>query len=251
VTCDRSVQVELRSLALRIYRFGKVILSSDPLSKEPINKLGEDAFRALPEPQAFGSLMLKQRRPIKAVLLDQSVLCGIGNWVADEVLYQSQIYPGELGCDLNESQLLSLHNTIQFVLAKAVAVDADAERLPHDWLFHYRCASCAGDVDTRHIGTPTHTVCLYAGGQERQRLQMHMAMSSNSPLLAAVPLRMCKSCNPRIVPQGNRNKLRRLQLRRENISRSRMAPTTVQVVQRLHAVVVMSRRQKGQRKPVP
>ena len=48
-------------------------------------KLGPDAFSALPPLPAFTQLVSQQRRALKAVLLDQSVLSGIGNWVADEV----------------------------------------------------------------------------------------------------------------------------------------------------------------------
>lgn len=115
----------------------------DPLNSEPISKLGDDAFTSLPELEAFSALMLAQARPVKAALLDQSVLSGIGNWIADEVLYQARIFPGDRGQDLQESQLRCLHSAIRSVLEKAVSVDADAEQLPRDWLFHYRCASVA------------------------------------------------------------------------------------------------------------
>ena len=43
---------------------------------------------------AMRSALSSKSAPIKAVLLDQSaVVCGIGNWVADEVLYMSRIHP--------------------------------------------------------------------------------------------------------------------------------------------------------------
>jgi formamidopyrimidine-DNA glycosylase len=66
-------------------RFGKINLVTSPASSEPLSKLGPDALLDMPTLDGFSELMLKQGRPLKAVLLDQSVLSGIGNWVADEV----------------------------------------------------------------------------------------------------------------------------------------------------------------------
>ena len=47
--------------------------------------MGPDCLTALPDVAAFTALLATQRRALKAVFLDQSVLSGIGNWVADEV----------------------------------------------------------------------------------------------------------------------------------------------------------------------
>ena len=38
--------------------------------------------------QEFLGIIERRKAPIKAVLLNQSVAAGIGNWIADEVLYQ-------------------------------------------------------------------------------------------------------------------------------------------------------------------
>ena len=66
-------------------RFAKIKLVKDPADNLPLTKLGPDAFLEMPSPEDFSALMLKQRRSLKAILLDQSVVSGIGNWVADEV----------------------------------------------------------------------------------------------------------------------------------------------------------------------
>jgi formamidopyrimidine-DNA glycosylase len=121
-------------------RFAKVFTSADPLNNAPISQLGKDSYTELPDEEAFCKLMASQRRSIKAVLLDQGVLCGIGNWVADEVLYQAKLYPEKSARDLEEAEMKLLRTCIKDVLAQAVEVDADATRLPREWLFHYRCA---------------------------------------------------------------------------------------------------------------
>lgn len=123
-------------------RFAKVFTSADPLKEEPISKLGKDSYTELPGEDAFCEMLASHGRSIKAVLLDQAVLCGIGNWVADEVLYQAKLYPEKVARDLEKAEMKALRAAIERVLAKAVEVDADATRLPREWLFHYRCACC-------------------------------------------------------------------------------------------------------------
>ncbi len=52
---------------------------------------------------------------IKAVLLDQSVTAGVGNWIADEVLYQAKIHPTRPASALTTEEVKHLHATIQRV----------------------------------------------------------------------------------------------------------------------------------------
>ena len=72
-------------------RFGKVHLKQDPESEKPISDLGPDAWLELPPLEDFRALLAKKAPAIKAVLLNQAVLSGIGNWVADEVLVSPTI----------------------------------------------------------------------------------------------------------------------------------------------------------------
>ncbi|KAH7547425.1 hypothetical protein FEM48_Zijuj01G0308700 [Ziziphus jujuba var. spinosa] len=69
-------------------RFAKVRLLEDPTSAPPISELGPDALLELKSVDEFVESLSKKKTAIKALLLDQSYISGIGNWVADEVLYQ-------------------------------------------------------------------------------------------------------------------------------------------------------------------
>lgn len=75
---------------------------------------------------------------MKAVLLDQSVFAGVGNYIADEVLYHAEIAPKRHGSSLTPDEVTALHAAIQRVIGHAVEVDADYERFPEEWLFHHR-----------------------------------------------------------------------------------------------------------------
>ncbi|HSB60444.1 MAG TPA: hypothetical protein VLI67_01910, partial [Vicinamibacteria bacterium] len=60
------------------------------------------------------------------------------NWIADEVLYQAGLRPGRLACDLGAGEVGRLRSRLLAIVTRAVADDADSDRFPRDWLFHYR-----------------------------------------------------------------------------------------------------------------
>jgi formamidopyrimidine-DNA glycosylase len=119
-------------------RLGRLRLRRDPEHEPPISLLGFDALRELPSPPRFVALLGARAAPIKALLLDQSFAAGVGNWVADEVLYQASIDPRRPARSLTPADGHRLRGAIRTVLAKAVEAGADSERYPRTWLFHHR-----------------------------------------------------------------------------------------------------------------
>jgi formamidopyrimidine-DNA glycosylase len=109
-------------------RFGRLRLAHDPRNEPPLSELGHDPFFGLPE----------AGEPIKAVLLDQATFAGVGNWIADEVLYQAGIRPQRSASDLSQAEISRLRGTLLRVIRRAVAVNADSDRFPAGWLFHRR-----------------------------------------------------------------------------------------------------------------
>ena len=74
---------------------------------------------------------------IKSLLLDQKrIVSGIGNWVADEVLYQTQIHPNQNYLTVEESHQVSA--SIHSVLETACTSSDTNSSYPKEWLFHYR-----------------------------------------------------------------------------------------------------------------
>jgi formamidopyrimidine-DNA glycosylase len=119
-------------------RFGRLRLARDPLREPPISKLGFDPLEKFPASRELLELLRRRRAPIKAVLLDQGVFAGVGNWMADEILYHAGISPWRLGSSLSAPEVARLRAKLLMVCRKAVAVDADYERYPRSWLFHHR-----------------------------------------------------------------------------------------------------------------
>ncbi|XP_027926114.1 formamidopyrimidine-DNA glycosylase isoform X4 [Vigna unguiculata] len=127
-------------------RFAKVRLLEDPTSVPPISELGPDALFEQMTLEKFTESLHKRKTEIKALLLDQSYISGIGNWVADEVLYQARIHPRQAASSLSDVSCSTLYKCIKEVIQLAVEVDADCSRFPLEWLFHFRWGKKPGKI---------------------------------------------------------------------------------------------------------
>ena len=76
--------------------------------------------------------------PIKAMLLDQANISGIGNWVGDEIMYNAKMHPEQYANTLSDEQIEQLHKSIHYICGTAVELLADSEQFPEDWLFKHR-----------------------------------------------------------------------------------------------------------------
>ena len=77
--------------------------------------------------------------PIKAVLLDQQrLVSGVGNWIADEILYQARVAPHRRVADLEDRELETIRRRLGSIVSKAVEVDSVSAKFPRTWLFHHR-----------------------------------------------------------------------------------------------------------------
>ncbi|XP_030457660.1 formamidopyrimidine-DNA glycosylase isoform X1 [Syzygium oleosum] len=119
-------------------RFARVRLLNDPTSVPPISELGPDALLEPMTIDEFTESLRKKKIAIKTLLLDQSFIAGIGNWIADEVLYQAKIHPLETASSLPKENCATLHKCIKEVIEKAIEVGADSSQFPSNWIFHTR-----------------------------------------------------------------------------------------------------------------
>jgi formamidopyrimidine-DNA glycosylase len=130
-------------------RFGRIRLQHDPPREPPIALLGFDPLEGLPPARDLARHLARRKAPLKAVLLDQALFAGVGNWVADEVLYQAGLSPRRPASSLGPAEVRRLRDRLHSVIARAVSVDADSERFPRTWLFHTRWGRRAGALTAR------------------------------------------------------------------------------------------------------
>lgn len=99
-------------------RFGRMVLSNEEESEKILGPLGIDALAVSGED--FRARIGARRARIKALLLDQSVLRGMGNIYTDESLWRARIHPARIGAELNREEMARLHDAMQRVLRAAV-----------------------------------------------------------------------------------------------------------------------------------
>jgi len=106
------------------------------------------------------------KAPIKAVLLLQAGFPGIGNWMADEILWQSKVHPHSAPEKLSEQHLKILFQKTRFVAHQALQIiGKDFSDPPKSWLFQYRwkkkgkCPRCGATLQHATIGGRTTCWC--------------------------------------------------------------------------------------------
>jgi formamidopyrimidine-DNA glycosylase len=138
-------------------RLGRLWLAEGPDADQQVKKLGRDVHDDLPNANELADMLKKRKPVIKAVLLDQALFAGVGNWVADEVLYQSGIAPSRQASSLSLVEVERLREALRTVVSHAVDVDADHTRYPDSWLFLSRWGGNrgAGQIDGHAITRET------------------------------------------------------------------------------------------------
>lgn len=134
---------------------GRLRLVDDPdrfIAEKP---LGPDALDV--DYRNFAAVLDKARGGIKALLMDQTQIAGIGNIYSDEILFQARIHPQTKVVALDASQRRAVYEAIKSVLKKAIARGADPEKLPADYLIPHRragepCPRCGGKVARLSLG---------------------------------------------------------------------------------------------------
>lgn len=86
-----------------------------------------------------GFLKRHGRAPIKAVLLLQQGFAGIGNWMADEILWRAKIVPAKPAGALSAPQRARLFQETRVVASESLRiVGPNFGDLPRDWLIHQK-----------------------------------------------------------------------------------------------------------------
>ena len=96
----------------RFYMFDNMRYLNDKLGVEPLESDFTNDW--------IVSSFKQKKRQIKALLLDQSFICGIGNIYADEALWYAKIHPLTLSSDIPIKKLLKLREGIILVLSESI-----------------------------------------------------------------------------------------------------------------------------------
>ena len=132
----------------------------------------DDAHAAMghPGPDAYGlgrgeleERLSTRRGRLKSALMDQEVIAGLGNLLADEILWQARLHPEQAPANLDSAHWDGLHRAMTRVLRGSVKVGRVPAR--QSWLTGVRdgpepaCPRCGARVRRMHIGGRTTALC--------------------------------------------------------------------------------------------
>ncbi|MGM9997850.1 MAG: DNA-formamidopyrimidine glycosylase [Candidatus Bruticola sp.] len=105
-----------------IRQFGKWYLykTEELDSSAELNSLGPDPFSPDFTEENLAKGLKKTSRAIKTALLDQSIVAGLGNIYADEVLFASRVNPEKPAKELNPSEISAVFSAIKPILQQSI-----------------------------------------------------------------------------------------------------------------------------------
>lgn len=107
----------------------------------------------------------RARSPLKALLLDQAMFPGIGNWMADEVLWRCRFHPALPAGHLHDAEIALLWKQLRHVCRLALHwIAPDWKTPPTTWLFNHRWKNggtcpCGAPLTRENIGGRTTCWC--------------------------------------------------------------------------------------------
>src|SRR6516162_3820571 len=124
-------------------RFGRIAyLTEAPLAEE-LTRFGADPLEVSKE--EFARRIRERCARIKALLLDQGVLRGVGNIYADESLWRAKIHPARVGTKISKKEAGTLRKALREILQKAIVMRGssisdflDATGEPGEYQRHHR-----------------------------------------------------------------------------------------------------------------
>jgi formamidopyrimidine-DNA glycosylase len=190
-------------------RFGRMAyLGGEALDAE-LRGFGADPLEVSAE--EFVACLRARRARVKALLLDQGVLRGVGNIYADESLWKAKIHPARLGVRLTRNQVKTLHRALRAILQKAIVMRGssisdflDAEGEPGEYQRRHRaygregkpCYRCGTQVRRAIVAGRSSYFCprcqpaprgsaltlpLPKRGSEKRRMTKHSRSKKQRP----------------------------------------------------------------------
>jgi formamidopyrimidine-DNA glycosylase len=145
-------------------KFGEIELIEDVDEFLQTRGLGPDALEI--SLSQFKAIVGKHRGAVKAILLNQKLIAGIGNLYADEILFRARMHPATEVARVSDKDLMRLFRATRYVLEKAIALKTDFNRLPKSWLLTHRgkrgmCPRCGRALKSATIGGRTSWFCAH------------------------------------------------------------------------------------------
>lgn len=143
---------------------GHVGWTDDPQQYAQHKELGPDALEAADDRALFRERLKGRRGSMKSVLMNQSVLAGIGNVYSDEILFQQCLHPESHVNQLGDTALDELRRTTRRVLEVCGRHVGDIDTLPEGYLLPHRdrgenCPRCGTTLKWSKVHSRSACYC--------------------------------------------------------------------------------------------
>ena len=147
---------------MHLYKISDYSLE-DLYNIEPLNEVGDEPFDI--DVNYLYERIKKSSKPIKSLLLDQSIIAGLGNIYVDEVLFLSSLAPFEISSKLSFDDVVKIKESAVATLNKAIALGGTTihsfqsshgitGRFQNELLIHTKevCPKCGAPVKKIRVG---------------------------------------------------------------------------------------------------
>ncbi len=140
-------------------KFGRLRIADSIEAFREEKKLSKDMIKMTWE--EFQENLKGRSAAIKTTLLDQKVCAGVGNWIADEVLFQAKIHPLVRVHELDEAQQKQIFAKLKEIIQFAIEKEANYDEYPRYYMVHRRgwtdlepayCEQCSEDTEYIKVG---------------------------------------------------------------------------------------------------
>jgi formamidopyrimidine-DNA glycosylase len=145
-------------------KFGRILYTRD--LSDVTGRLGVEPLSSTFTPRRLARLLHTRARQLKPLLLDQSVIAGLGNIYTDEALFCAGLHPATRSDRLSTAQITALHGAIRQVLRTAIRRNGTS----FDWIYpggrmqdHLRVYGRAGEP-CRRCGATIRTLRIAQRG---------------------------------------------------------------------------------------
>jgi len=126
--------------------------------------VGPDALGGDLDLERFLDIFQGRRGAVKGALLKQSLVAGIGNVYADEILFQTGVRPDTKMNRLSGGELETLYRNLRVVLEKAAAPDESLDELPRGSILPHRgadgtCPRCSAGIRRMKVAGRSSYYC--------------------------------------------------------------------------------------------
>ena len=157
-------------------KFAKVLVgkTEEIENLKALKSLGLDPFDKELTEKKFSELIQSKKGNIKKVLMDQTVVSGVGNIYADEILFASRVSPIRKIDSLNKSEISKIYINMREILKLAIKERGtsvsdfrDSEGKPGNFVNFLKvygkkkgkCVRCQSDIKTIKMGGRTAHYC--------------------------------------------------------------------------------------------